>query len=124
MRTAYEIGIAITLQAVLSLILSVFGYWYLQFVTAAVLGLILNFGLLTSASLGVGGIVGTLISVFLRNGMLSLTYASLAGQIMGLGSFLPLLFMLLILSFIISWAGGMIGSAFTLPFTHEEKKPS
>ena len=124
MKTVYEIGIAITLQTVLSLALSAFGYWYLQFVTAAILGLFLNFGLLTSASLGVGGVLGTLISVFFRNGIISLTYASLAGQIMGLGSFLPLLFMLLIISFIISWAGGMIGSAFTLGFTHEEKKTS
>lgn len=114
MKTLYEIVIAVVLQAVFSLIFSTFGLWYLQFITAAIIGLFLNFGLLTSASIGLGGVIGTLASLLSSDMLKAFSYASLAGQIMGLGGYAPLLFMLLLLAFIISWAGGMIGSSFTL----------
>ncbi len=114
MKKVYEVAVAIALQAVLSFIISLLGFWYLQFIFAAVIGLFLNFGLLTSASIGLGGVIGTLFSLFSSNVLSAFAYASLAGQIMGLGGYLPLLFMLLLLAFITSWAGGMVGSAFTL----------
>lgn len=94
------------------LALSISGLWFFVFIPSAVLALALRSRWINLVEFGVTGALGALVSLLVIQPGYRLTTASLVASIIGLpGGFLVPLALTLLIIFLISGLGAMIGSS-------------